>query len=191
MKFYTLIFYFLSLISWSQDVRELVLFRGIENHLYLKELTENELLIVNDSSILVQQKNNSIYLSVPGLFPLNTVQLQVINKQTKTIKTELEVPVVFVPDPKIYFYSTNCYGAKGITFIKSTSKINDTIELNFEVISYSISLKDSYCNGYGRELIAHCIGLLKQANVDDVFTITAKVKGPDGIFREVKGQFTL
>ena len=191
MKLLTVLFFFISFISWSQEDHALVLYRGIENRIYLKDLSENERVIVNDSSILVKQLNDSIYLTIPALFPLNTLRLQVVDQHTNAMKMEQEVPVVFIPDPKIYLYSTSCYGAKGITFIKSTSKINDKIELNFEVITYSFSFKESYCNGYGRELNAHCIGLMKQANVHDVFIITAEVKGPDGLIRKVKSQYKL
>jgi hypothetical protein len=74
MKLITVLFFFISFISWTQEDDELVLYRGIENHVYLKDLSENERVIVNDSSILVKQINDSIYLSVPPLFPLNTLR---------------------------------------------------------------------------------------------------------------------
>jgi hypothetical protein len=67
MKLFTVLFFFISFISWTQEDHALVLYRGIENRVYLKELSENDRVIVNDSSILVKQLNDSIYLTIPAL----------------------------------------------------------------------------------------------------------------------------
>lgn len=188
MKLLTVLFFFISFISWTQENDGLVLYRGIENRVYLKDLSENERVIVSDSSILVKHINDSIYLTIPALFPLNTLRLQVMNEQTKALKIEQEVPVVFIPDPDLELL-TRRSGCGGHPVIKAWIQLNPEFKVEFEVLSYTIEINNTIAKGNGYTLHSECIGLLKQANLDDVFIITAKVKGPDGIIREVKNQY--
>ena len=190
MKLFTVLFFFISFISWTQEDHALVLYRGIENRVYLKELSENERVIVNDSSILVKQLNDSIYLTIPALFPLNTLRLQVVDQHTNAMKMEQEIPVVFIPDPIVELYTPRG-SCGGNTSIISKTEITKNGSIYFEVISYSFSFNDIDCGGYGNVFSAECIGLISQVYLDDIFLISAKVKGPDGIIREVKSQYKL
>jgi len=191
MKLLTVLFFFISFISWTQEDDELVLYRGIENRVYLKDLSENERVIVNDSSILVKQINDSIYLTIPALFPLNTLRLQVMNEYTKAIKMEQEVPVVFIPDPDLYIISNNCKACMSSLYLVAKSEILPESYCHFEILFYTLHINNRKAKGRGNTINVGCTSMMKQASFGDVFVFTAKVKGPDGIIREVKGQFKI
>lgn len=188
MKLLTVLFFFISFISWTQEDEELVLYRGIENRVYLKDLSENERVVVTDSSILVKQINDSIYLSIPALFPLNTLRIQVVDQHTNALKMEQEVPVVFIPDPDLELL-TRRSGCGGNPVIKAWIQLNPEFKVEFEVLSYTIETNYRKANGIGKTLNFYSIHVLKLISVGDLFLIHAKVKGPDGIIREVKNQY--
>ncbi len=187
MERLTILFCFFTWFSWSQVDQEQVLYRGIENKILLPQ--KDVSIQVTDTNVHVMVKNDSLSIKLPAMYSYNQVQL-VLQSASSTVPDTLEIPVVFLPDPVIELFTPRgvCGGS---TRIRSNLTLGSKKEIEFHVLNYTLEFNGVVCNGYGNFLSADCMGLISQMYLGDSLILTGKVRGPDGMIRQVQSKWVL
>ena len=167
-----------------------ILYFGYENHAQIGAV-KGERFRLSSENIKIRNEGNGFVL-----LPQDKEQAVLyFNDPTSGVCFDSIIfDIRILPPPSLFFGSAGDGEKVQLSHNVLFAKYNADIPLTgkFEVKSYTVSTGSGRSiTVSGSTIVEDVRSYLKRLNKGDSFTITAKVVGPDGIMREVKGRYTL
>ena len=167
-----------------------ILFRGYRNKILPSVTNNNGLPIALEGiNCSISRLDSSDYIIVkPGRGKMSTIILNLIRNDSLIPIKSVEYRVANLPDPSLYWGKAKSGDKVSLSARKIEVKYMDGIALdaNFKVIKWTIYYNDKSIRGIGTDL-SSADEFLNSLERSGSISITATVRGPDGIARQIGG----